>query len=1103
MLGVAKAETALAVPPVAAEIPAWMVESVPQENVIDKAKEDYTEAAADRHAKYREVLGYAWGAGASETMGGGMNHIPYYPANQAMKGYMGGEWNVGLSEGLYKEISSMKLTNPEAGPSDTVPAMLTPGEAVIPASVAMDEDYKPLIKEMVEEGRDRNDAAEAIGIPVNHPAVPGLADGGALDSKISKIYNEGYTAPGQAYAIAKSKGYAGGRPAVNPETYGKAGEVPEWVLDFIPVVGEAKGAKQAYDAYKAGDYGDAALEAGGTLLGAVPGGDLIKGLAVLGGAGYLGAKGLKKFNKAMNADYNPKHIWGDYAGWADDVSKKFDEAADAAGDYYDPEYARLVQEGRIPTPNIYQKAPSKGGKGFEEGTTMIPKPMGAPPKYNIEEPGYKHFDQAEMGQGTSMEMTNAKHKQQVANKEGAQAQKMDHMMQTDMYKLQMDAMKADQKMAQKMAEKSMDMDAKMMEADVDSEVARRKQEALTTSMGGYGLTVPPVEMPPTTPFGDEFGQALDAAGTAEDLQGFSPVHGYADGEPKIKDYLDNPVGALFDKWRFKREKRQKEKDAYQRLLDEVNDPNYNPFVHGYADGVPLTQIYGGLFDNATPPPVATPTGTAMPGEDVIEIPREDIPDATPAPEVPGMGIPETTDDLLRAVGMSDALDKPIGYWEDKQRMEQNEAVQQAAAMKKAEEAEAAGQEAIEYNKAKAAEAAEIANDPTADPARRARAAREVEQREKANMDNERQVQMAAASKLGAGESMVEDQARLDPNGNPIVEWSEEEKQDLDNWAKGTGSYEAAAQAEAASGEEKRGWLSAVGDVFKGVVGNLTDPNSLATAAIVYGANRLLGYDHNTAGSEALKFHNAGVQKRHATVAAAQKRAQDLQDYQRKKVIDEAVKAPGEAAKAQREFVGKSREFNTKLAEDALGTKGLAYNQETGQRLVDATPEKLAAEHTQFLKDYGITDFESGAAVETFETAIRRASEAGVDGKRARSIKPFLESAFMERETNLGQGSFSIPQEDGSFKPMSSSAMNSLNRLIGANQIQQGNAGTRARGKRLQALGAMWQQLPQTDPKLYEQYVNKAKARKDVTAFFLFAEDKAKQVQANLNKKAAK
>ena len=34
--------------------------------------------------------------------------------------------------------------------------------------------------------------------------------GGKIGDKVSKIYNEGYTAPGQAYAIAKSKGYAGG-----------------------------------------------------------------------------------------------------------------------------------------------------------------------------------------------------------------------------------------------------------------------------------------------------------------------------------------------------------------------------------------------------------------------------------------------------------------------------------------------------------------------------------------------------------------------------------------------------------------------------------------------------------------------------------------------------------------------------------------------------------------------------------------------------------------------------------------------------------------------------------------------------------------------------
>lgn len=40
-----------------------------------------------------------------------------------------------------------------------------------------------------------------------------LAKGGkALDNKVSKIYKEGYTAPGQAYAIAKSMGYAEGGP---------------------------------------------------------------------------------------------------------------------------------------------------------------------------------------------------------------------------------------------------------------------------------------------------------------------------------------------------------------------------------------------------------------------------------------------------------------------------------------------------------------------------------------------------------------------------------------------------------------------------------------------------------------------------------------------------------------------------------------------------------------------------------------------------------------------------------------------------------------------------------------------------------------------------
>jgi hypothetical protein len=54
-----------------------------------------------------------------------------------------------------------KLTNPEAGPSDTVPAMLTPGEAVIPAPAAQNPDNAPVIREMIAEGRMKNRIAEA------------------------------------------------------------------------------------------------------------------------------------------------------------------------------------------------------------------------------------------------------------------------------------------------------------------------------------------------------------------------------------------------------------------------------------------------------------------------------------------------------------------------------------------------------------------------------------------------------------------------------------------------------------------------------------------------------------------------------------------------------------------------------------------------------------------------------------------------------------------------------------------------------------------------------------------------------------------------------
>jgi hypothetical protein len=48
------------------------------------------------------------------------------------------------------------MTNPEAGSSDTVPAMLTPGEAVIPQPAAQNPQNKPIIEALVNEGRKAN-----------------------------------------------------------------------------------------------------------------------------------------------------------------------------------------------------------------------------------------------------------------------------------------------------------------------------------------------------------------------------------------------------------------------------------------------------------------------------------------------------------------------------------------------------------------------------------------------------------------------------------------------------------------------------------------------------------------------------------------------------------------------------------------------------------------------------------------------------------------------------------------------------------------------------------------------------------------------------------
>ena len=113
-------------------------------------------------------------------------------------------------------------TNPEAGPSDRVPALLTPGEAVIPAPVAQDPQYQPFIKALVDKGRMINDAVDK-GVSALKGMMPGsaapqevpLGSGAANNAKEVYMGRKGQIDK----AVDQSLGYADGTPQVKaPET---------------------------------------------------------------------------------------------------------------------------------------------------------------------------------------------------------------------------------------------------------------------------------------------------------------------------------------------------------------------------------------------------------------------------------------------------------------------------------------------------------------------------------------------------------------------------------------------------------------------------------------------------------------------------------------------------------------------------------------------------------------------------------------------------------------------------------------------------------------------------------------------------------------------
>lgn len=108
-------------------------------------------------------------------------------------------------------------TNPEAGPTDKVPALLTPGEAVIPAAAAQDPANKGIIQSLVDQGRQANKQLQGIWSGItnramggNPPMSPSLGTGMAEAAKGALSGRQAQLDAQEAQAV----GYADGVPRV-------------------------------------------------------------------------------------------------------------------------------------------------------------------------------------------------------------------------------------------------------------------------------------------------------------------------------------------------------------------------------------------------------------------------------------------------------------------------------------------------------------------------------------------------------------------------------------------------------------------------------------------------------------------------------------------------------------------------------------------------------------------------------------------------------------------------------------------------------------------------------------------------------------------------
>jgi lysozyme family protein len=138
--------------------------------------------------------------------------------------------------GMFKQGQRSLPQSPifQAKGTDTVPAMLTPGEAVIPRAAAQDPKNKKAIKRMVEEGRQANRLRDGA-VDVRYSDAPGQAKYHAQGTQmvVPSLAYEHPDVPGSSFADGTEHVFSRGSADMQHYNNGTYGVVPQQVQSAV------------------------------------------------------------------------------------------------------------------------------------------------------------------------------------------------------------------------------------------------------------------------------------------------------------------------------------------------------------------------------------------------------------------------------------------------------------------------------------------------------------------------------------------------------------------------------------------------------------------------------------------------------------------------------------------------------------------------------------------------------------------------------------------------------------------------------------------------------------------------------------------------------